>query len=448
MFDTPSCTDVGRSPGGRRGSGVGFTTAERYRWLGTLDAVTDRLRVVVAALAGTVAAVVLVLGMTFGSGQGLVRLIAAGEQGPAASVVRADLPDATLAPDVGHDGQQFYAVARAPMHIDEVARSLDRPRYRLQRPLLPWLAWLLHPSGGGPGLIWAMFGVGAGALLVGGLAFGALVRRGGGSPWWAAVFPLLPGAWSTLSIGGADVLALSLALAAILAVESRRRGWAAVAAVGAVLAKESIIVLLAGYALGHAWRWWKSRPAATTTDLVALVAAPVVVAGGWWLALHRVPSTGAQVIEFGPPLAGWWGVLGRAATSSEAMLWTVMIVVAVGATVVAVLRCADPSWRWALISQLLLLAFVQADVLGPDLNGARTTAPLVAAALVVLASPRRRRRSSRLEAGGPVDGVDDLHVGDGVVGSGGERSPVEDHGGERVELMGVGRTAGRPLPHR
>src|ERR671919_468424 len=50
------------------------------------------------------------------------------------------------------------AIARDPMHLHDVADHLDRPRYRLQRPLYPLLAWLLHPGGGGMGLVLAMFG--------------------------------------------------------------------------------------------------------------------------------------------------------------------------------------------------------------------------------------------------------------------------------------------------
>lgn len=427
-FDTPSCTEVGRSPGGRRGNGRGEAKAERYRCSDTLEPVTDRSRVagvtrnrcgivssssdrsrvLVAALAGTVASALLVLLMTFGSGQGLARLIAAGEQGPAAAVVRADLPDAVLAPDVGHDGQQFYAIARAPMHLGEVAGSLDRPRYRLQRPLLPWLAWMLHPTGGGPGLIWAMFGVGAGALLLVGCTTGTLVVRSSGSPWWGAVAPLLPGAWSTLSIGGSDMLALGLALCAIAAHETRRRAWVAPAAVGAVLAKESVIVLLAGYALGHLWRWWRVERSVIVADVIPMVGAPVLMAGAWWTVLRGVPASGPQVVELVAPLAGWWEVLRRSVTDSQAVAWTVLLLAAVGLGVVAARRCAEPPWRWALIAQLGFISLLGADVLGPNLNGARSTAPLVVSSLIVLASPARRRGPTRLGPDQP-----EQHVGSG-----------------------------------
>lgn len=97
-----------------------------------------------------------------------------------ASLVAHDAADADLAPNRGHDGQQFYAIARAPMHLDDAAEHLDRPRYRLQRPLFPVLAWALHPSGGGTGLVWALIAVGVAGVLLSGLGAGALSTALGG----------------------------------------------------------------------------------------------------------------------------------------------------------------------------------------------------------------------------------------------------------------------------
>ena len=102
--------------------------------------------------------------------------------------------------------------------------DLDRPRYRLQRPLLPWLAWAVHPSGGGVGLVYAFLLVGFAALVVGGVSLGAISVTLGGRAWPALAFPLLPGGYVCLRISVADTLSVALALLAIaLALRSRWR---------------------------------------------------------------------------------------------------------------------------------------------------------------------------------------------------------------------------------
>ena len=53
-------------------------------------------------------------------------------------------------------GRFPIAIARNPMHLDETAANLDHPRYRYQRPLLPFTAWALHPTGGGTPLVLAL----------------------------------------------------------------------------------------------------------------------------------------------------------------------------------------------------------------------------------------------------------------------------------------------------
>ncbi|MGI8983455.1 MAG: hypothetical protein ACR2HM_02800 [Acidimicrobiales bacterium] len=154
-------------------------------------AATSLRRHVGWALAGTALAFVLLLLDIRASGNGILRPIRAGARGPGAAVVASDFPTVNAPDQVGLDGQQFYAVARDPFHPDTVAANLDRPQYRYGRPLYPMLAWLLHPSGGGPGLVWAFVIVSLAGLFVGGLAMGVLSSLVRGPPW-AVLFPLLP----------------------------------------------------------------------------------------------------------------------------------------------------------------------------------------------------------------------------------------------------------------
>src|SRR5258708_26963513 len=95
------------------------------------------------ALIGTfVAAGIVLVDVQIRGSHNPVSLLQPGEQGHSVVVFHRDFPDLELPAGIGHDGQQFYAIARQPMHLDAVAPQLDRPQYRLQRPLLPWLAWL------------------------------------------------------------------------------------------------------------------------------------------------------------------------------------------------------------------------------------------------------------------------------------------------------------------
>ena len=106
-----------------------------------------------------------------------------GAEGPSADVIRADFPGDELPAGLGLDGQQYYAVARDPMHVRDNAAYLDRPRYRMQRPVFPLLAWALHPMGGGTGLVVAFVIVGIAALFVGCSGHRRLEHGAG----WAAV---------------------------------------------------------------------------------------------------------------------------------------------------------------------------------------------------------------------------------------------------------------------
>jgi len=131
--------------------------------LAAMDRVRLR-RVVVLALFGTAITAGVMLRLNLAVDHDVVALITPGAESPAAGVIRHDFPTYALHQGVGHDGQAFYVIAREPMHLRDAARWTDRPRYRLQRILLPVLAWSTHPQGGGHGLVvslwtWAAVGV-------------------------------------------------------------------------------------------------------------------------------------------------------------------------------------------------------------------------------------------------------------------------------------------------
>src|SRR5690348_7272434 len=113
--------------------------------LDTSGRVRSAARLLGPALASSVIVAIAILGLNARQGGGTPGLVDPGLRGPSVAVFRHDFPGKRLPDDEGHDGQQFYAIARQPMHPTAAARDLDRPRYRLQRILLPVLAWALHP---------------------------------------------------------------------------------------------------------------------------------------------------------------------------------------------------------------------------------------------------------------------------------------------------------------
>ncbi len=343
-------------------------------------------RLVCAALAGTTLCVTGVLLDVRRAGLGLPNLLPLARTGPAAAIIQRDFPHARAIGGRGHDGQQFYAIARDPLHLDRVSRSLDRPRYRLQRPLFPVLAWLFHPSGGGPGLIWALFGVGVAGLLLTAVSTGALVATLGArdlvAVLLAAVVPLLGGSLVSLRITVADTLALGLALSAVVLVVRGHLRLAVVAGVLAVLAKESVLLILVGYAL-----WRRDRRAAV------LVGVPVVVGLTWalWVRSFAPARHDPQVMEFGLPLRGLVdGAHFWLTRPNLGVLPSVSVIVAVVLGIWALARGGLRSpLGWMVALQLLLLAVVSIRVLDIFTNAARTVMPLTVVALVGLLTEAR-----------------------------------------------------------
>jgi len=347
-------------------------------------------QVVVWALIGTAVCAALILSAGSRSGFGLKTFVTPGVDGPAVAVMHRDFPGQTLPLGIGHDGQQFYAIARQPMHWHAAAASLDRPRYRLERPLYPWLAWLLHPGGGGPGLVVALLAVGAAALALGGTALGTFAVQAGRSARWAVLFPLLPGAMIALRISTADTLAAALLLAALAALERRRGGPALALAVAAVLAKEITLLALVGYAL-----------AARRREAWVAVAGAGAALGAWYGAvLASVPTTGPQVVELTWPFVGlahslrWW----QTGQDRDAALLTV-------ATALIVVSAAGLRGGWrtplgaATLAAASALVVLHWNAVELTFNSARTLLPVDAVALAAVLS----RPVGRTQAGAGPD---------------------------------------------
>lgn len=341
-------------------------------------------RILLLALVGTAFTVLLVANDAADANH-ISSVLLAGEHGPSVDVVTADMPDADLAPGRGHDGQQFYAVARAPMHLDEAAEHLDRPRYRLQRPLFPVLAWALHPSGGGTGLVVALVAVGITGILLSGVAAGALSTALGGGAWPALVVAALPGSYASLRITTADALALGFALTALWAAETGRSRTGIASAVAAVLTKESMLVLLVAHALAR-----------RTRASVGAAVAGFLTTAGWWLALRVLVQEvdGSQVKEFTWPFGGlivyvdeWWA--GKNTVGAAMALGTF-------ALALVALRRRGPSHPLfgPLAAMTVFASVLAASVVALDFNATRTLGPLLALAILTMGTPTAERASA------------------------------------------------------
>lgn len=310
---------------------------------------------------------------------GVVEFIDPGADSAEAALLSADFPYEEFRDGIGHDGQATYAIARSPMHLDEVAQYLDRPRYRAGRPLLSWLGWLLHPQGGGTGLVVALVSVNAAALLLGGIAAGGLAFSAGARPrvasYVALLFPLAPGSLAAFALTTSDLLAIALALCAILLSWQERPRSAIAAGVLAVLAKESILLVLIGYSLSR-----RRRP-----DWL-LAGAATVAAGTWYLALRvLIPESSEAVVELRPfvdipkILGGWLDGYDTLAAL------TVLVTSALGVAVL-VNRGVRSPFAGVVILQLAMLPMLSADVLALNWNATRTMLPLLMISAIALSS--------------------------------------------------------------
>jgi hypothetical protein len=333
------------------------------------------------ALLGTIVISVWVLFDVERSGRNALNFIQPGERGPSVTAFHQDFPTTELPNGLGLDGQQFYVIGRNPFHPTQVAPLLDRPRYRLQRPLLPLLAWALHPTGGGYGLVWAFVAIGILAIFVGSLATGALAVLLGGRPWLALVFAITPGAWFSLRASVADALALALAIAALALAHRERWLPAVVCGVAAVLAKEVIIVVLAGWVL---WRWLSTR----SRRALLLVAVPAAVAAAWFIALRIMLPGHEQIGELVAPLVGWRDAWLDRWSSGQELVGMAAAIGSVAVGIAALVRRGvSHPLGWAIAFNLVLAALENGDVIGNNYGSTRALMPVLVLGLVAFFTP-------------------------------------------------------------
>jgi hypothetical protein len=329
------------------------------------------------AWAGALATLVTTTLMAIGLGFGPQNLLA-GRDGPSAAAVAEDFSSDELIKGIGHDGQQFYAIARSFPHVADAEPYLDRPLYRLQRPFLPFAAWVLSAGQRGTPMVVAMFAASASSVIVGALGLRSLGLRFGGSPVAAPLFVVLPATWMSIMHSLSDGMAVGLALGALgllASTDPRCRVAGVVMGSCAVLTKESVALVLVGWMIARRDRW-----------AVAACVIGGVSALGWRLSVRTLVTDNAvHNSEVGLPFVGWWDAWHVAWSTGQRPLSTAsaIVVALVLLSIVARPRFDHPLWWVAACNGVLVLVMSQV-VLDVNINLMRAALPMMAAALPVI----------------------------------------------------------------
>jgi len=334
---------------------------------------TQRGVTVVMVLLAVALAALWPLGWARSNG-GVQALLGAGGGSTARPVIDREIPGAVRFPSLGHDGQQFYVVARHPFEPKAGAPLLDSPAYRYRRILFPALAGAAAPNGGEQ-LIWAMLGL---SLI--GVALGAwAVSRYPDAPvWLPLVVGLTPGVGVALSLSLSDALATGLALAAVAGALRHRWAWMTAALVAGALTRETLLLVAFGLifttAMPTRWR-------------IAALAAPALAIGSWSLwSAHAIGGSAAKgAAQFSFPLVGWL----QSPSRPPGLVLGLGLMVAMVVGSLHTWR-SDRGVAVVLALHAALMACLATDVTVSWLNTTRVAAPVTALAVwAIVARPAR-----------------------------------------------------------
>lgn len=275
-----------------------------------------------------------------------VALVLARNGGDPRSLVTLGTRFSQLAPNgtEGYDGQFNYYIARDPA---TAATFIDVPAYRFQRILLPAIGYAL--SFGQESLIpWLFLLIGLVSLAVGTALMETLLVEHNISRWYALVYALSIGIFASVRLSLSEPLAYTLALGGILLANRSRWLLAAGLFALAALAKETTLLIPAGYGLYLLSR--RALPTALLFGVVTLL--PFVV---WQLILRAqlgafgIGSGGAMATGFEViPFAGVARILTDAPPEARLTLLLIFgLIVGVFVLVPTLwaLRCCWRDWR-------------------------------------------------------------------------------------------------------
>jgi hypothetical protein len=323
-------------------------------------------------------------------------LLRIGDRSASRSYVERDLPDPVLTSGFGHDGQQFYVVARAFPDLQSADGHVDRLRYRARRVLYPAL---VAPFPAGEPTVWAMLAVNAVAVGAAGIAMSRLATKVR-APWWLGVtVALSPALLVSTRASLADALAFALALWGVV-LWRRHLWWAVALFVLAALAREtSLVVPLACLLVG-------SRPRERLAMLV-----PFAAYGAWTLTVSAWldPSDAGSSSPFGDAtrqLAMPFEAFAQLGWSSRGVLLGVALFA--GSLLAAwQLRRLLPEIAIWLVADAILLVTAAIGVAEDTLNLTRLTplaVPAIALAIALRVAPTAHAAPSGAAERGPRTG--------------------------------------------
>jgi hypothetical protein len=204
----------------------------------------------------------------------------------------------------GYDGQFYYRLALNPFNLARTSYGIRFDAMsRVERIGYPFVAWALSLGDHARvPLTLVVANVLAAAVL--GLAGGLLATSSGRHALWGLVFPLYWGYLWTIGRDLSELTTAALVILALAALARRHPVWAGLAFLGAILSKETAVLLVGTLAVGAVWVRWRGNASTSPT-----LSAPAPGGGGITLAPRRADL--AYLI----PLVGfvvWQSVLWRA----------------------------------------------------------------------------------------------------------------------------------------
>jgi hypothetical protein len=282
--------------------------------------------------------------------------------------------------DEGFDGMFYYRVAASPLSTADWVNGirLDLPALRSSRVLYPAVSGAAS-LGDESRLPWTLLGVNLAAFCAVGY-FGARVAEDmGRRPEWGLLFAAYPGFVYTLGRDLTELTEAALVLAGLHLVHRHRYLAAGLVLAGAVLAKETGIIVPFG--IGLAWVWaqvsarWRPSEGQSRPSLAA--AAPVLVPSAVFVCWHLVvwARFGASAISANSdnnlrlPLAGLAPVSELFVPTTSAGLFrglslAVLLLVAAAAALAWRRTQADLGTRLAWAAAVGLLLVISENVYG------------------------------------------------------------------------------------
>ena len=234
--------------------------------------------------------------------------------------------------------------------------------------------------------MWSMAVVNVVALAAGTLATARLAGRLGGSPWLGLAFALNPGVIFELDISGAGVVAFAAALWGTFALMDGRHRAAIAWFVAAVLAREVMLLYLAGVCCHRLW---------TTRRVPWLLGGiPFLAVLGWagYVRLRLEAGSGVdQVQEFGPPFGGMADALEHWLSEPIQLAVIAGLVIAMPLLVLRAVQRPNPL-AWGALGFVLLAVLMTRQVWWNFFDISRAVAPILTAYVVTSFSESRGTR--------------------------------------------------------